>query len=405
MLYVILQVFKSFFDEFFGLFSHNVYQHLYRHLHKDRKYAIGFPTKGVKMKDLKDLKKCIAKIVNSFKHSEESIQPVWAIFEQYLLKVKEHKKIISRAELLKFNERVLKEDKIHDDDITKLLKFLNKAGTVLFFEEERLKDTVILDFQWLVDAFKCIVNYHVDLDKPTDNKREHFQWTGELEDEELNAIWKKCPNEGKDYFKNKTQIIAYMEQLGLLAKCHSKRPYSNETPWYLVPSMNKKKFDETILKNFSKSSILCFQFKEEQLPMHVFYGVVFQCFKIPGWSILTDEKEKQICIYEKVACFLFHDRIVVLCVCKSQIQVQICDLEKEASALTSQTEVQNEVSKIIQTFEKYPSSVGYKCQNGVFNDENDTSFFSKESFPDSQILCRTCKEDWHKVDNNVCWVG
>lgn len=405
MLYVILQVFKSFFDEFFGLFSHNVYQHLYRHLHKDRKYAIGFPTKGVKMKDLKDLKECIAKIVNSFKHSKESIQPVWAIFEQYLLKVKEHKKIISRAALLKFNERVLKEDRIHDDDITKLLKFLNKAGTVLFFEEERLKDTVILDFQWLVDAFKCIINYHVDLDKPTDNKREYFQWTGELEDEELNAIWKKCPNEGKDYFKNKTQIIAYMEQLGLLAKCHSKRPYSNETPWYLVPSMNKKKFDETILKNFFKSSILCFQFNEEQLPMHVFYGVVFQCFKIPGWSILTDEKEKQICIYEKVACFLFHDRIVVLCVCKSQIQVQICDLEKEASVLTSQTEVQNEVSKIIQTFEKYPSLVGYKCQNGVFNDENDTSFFSKERFPDSHILCRTCKEGWHKLDNKVCWVG
>lgn len=403
MLYVILQVFKSFFDEFFGLFSHNVYQHLYRHLHEDRKYAIGFPTKGVKMKDLKDLKKCIAKIVNSFKHSEESIQPVWAIFEQYLLKVKEHKKIISRAALLKFNERVLKEDRIHDDDITKLLKFLNKAGTVLFFEEERLKDTVILDFQWLVDAFKCIINYHVDLEQPTDNKRKHFQLTGELEDEELNAIWKKCPNEGKDYFKNKTQIIAYMEQLGLLAKCHSKRPFSNETPWYLVPSMKKKKFDETILKNCSKSSILCFQFKEEQLPMHVFYGVVFQCLKIPGWSIFTDEKKQQICIYEKVACFLFHGRIVVLCVCKSQIQVQICDLEKEASALTS--EVQNEVSKIIQTFEKYPSSVGYKCQNGVFNDENDTSFFSKERFTDSQILCNACKEGWHKVDNKVCWVG
>lgn len=283
MLYVILQVFKSFFDEFFGLFSHNVYQHLYRHLHKDRKYAIGFPTKGVKMKDLKDLKKCIAKIVNSFKHSEERIQPVWAIFEQYLLKVKKHKKIISRAELLKFNERVLKEDRIHDDDITNLLKFLNKAGTVLFFEEERLKDTVILDFQWLVDAFKCIINYHVDLDKPTDNKREHFQWTGELEDEELNAIWKKCPNEGKDYFKNKTQIIAYMEQLGLLAKCHSKRPYSNETPWYLVLSMNKKKFDETILKNFSKSSILCFQYKKRNNFQCMFFmALYFNASKYQG---------------------------------------------------------------------------------------------------------------------------
>lgn len=380
-----------------------MYPELYRHMHKDRSYAIGFPIKGVKMEELKDLKKCIAQIVINGMHSEESIRPVWAIFEQYLLIVKVHKKIIFRAELLKFNERVLKENRIHDDDITKLLKFLNRAGTVLFFEEERLKDTVILDFQWFVNAFKCIINYKVDLVEPTDSKRQHFKWTGELEDEELNAIWKKCPNEGKDYFSNKDQIIAYMEHLGLLAKCHAKRPYCNKTPWYLVPSMNKRKFEEEIVKEWCfKSSILCFQFKEEQLPMHVFYGVVFQCFKIPKWSILT--KENQLCVYENMACFLVQNSIVVLCVCKSQIQVQICDLEKEGNTLSSRTEIQNEVSKIIQTFEKYPSSVGYKCQNGVFNNENDTSFLSKESFSTSHIICRTCK-GFHEVDKKVCWVG
>lgn len=286
-MHVIFQVFKSFFDKFFGLFPRGVYPEIYRHLHKDRKYAIGFPIEGAKME-----------------------------------------KLISRAELLKFNERVLKENRIHDDDVTKLLKFLNKAGTVLFFEEERLKDTVILDFQWFVDAFKCIINYNVDLAEPTDSKSEHFIWTGELEDEELNAIWKKCPNEGKDYFTNKDQIIAYMEHLGLLAKCHVKRPYCNKTPWYLIPSMNKRKFEEKIVKDWCfKSSILCFQFKGEQLPMHVFYGVVFQCFKIPKWSILA--KENQLCVYENMACFLVQNSIVVLCVCKSQIQVQICDLEKE----------------------------------------------------------------------------
>lgn len=380
-----------------------MYPELYRHMHKDRRYAIGFPIKGVKMAELKDLKKCIAQIVINGMHSEESIRPVWAIFEQYLLRVKVHKKIIFRAELLKFNERVLKENRIHDDDITKLLKFLNKAGTVLFFEEERLKDTVILDFQWFVNAFKCIINYKVDLVETTDIKRQDFKWTGELEDEELNAIWKKCPNEGKDYFSNKDQIIAYMEHLGLLAKCHAKRPNCNKTPWYLVPSMNKRKFEEEIVEEWCfKSSILCFQFKEEQLPMHVFYGVVFQCFKIPKWSILT--KKNQLCVYENMACFLVQNSIVVLCVCKSQIQVQICDLEKEGNTLSSRTEIQNEVSKIIQTFEKYPSSVGYKCQNGVFNNENDTSFLSKESFSTSHIICRTCKS-FHEVDKKVCWVG
>lgn len=31
-------------------------------------------------------------------------------------------------------------------------------------------------------------------------------------------------------------------------------------------------------------------------------------------------------------------------------------------------------------FEKYLSLVGYKCENGVFNNENDILFFLKESF-------------------------
>lgn len=60
--------------------------------------------------------------------------------------MKKYKKIILRVELLKFNEWVLKEDRIYDDDIINLFKFLNKVGIVLFFEEEWLKDIVIFDF-------------------------------------------------------------------------------------------------------------------------------------------------------------------------------------------------------------------------------------------------------------------
>lgn len=45
-----------------------------------------------------------------------------------------------------FNEIVLKEKKIYDDEIIELFKFLNKVGIVLFFEEEWLKDIIIFDF-------------------------------------------------------------------------------------------------------------------------------------------------------------------------------------------------------------------------------------------------------------------
>lgn len=401
ILHVILQV-ESFFTSFFGLFPLRDYYELYQHLHQDRKYAIGFPEKGGKLKDLKELKNCIAEIVNSDKNQIVSVSSAWAIFERYLLIKKRENKIMKRGQLLAFNETVLKEKKIHDDEITELLKFLNKAGTVLFFEEERLKDTIILDFQWFLNAFKSIINYDVELAKPSDKKREYFKSTGELEDNELTEIWAKFPN-GEEYVNNKEDIVSYMEKLGLLAMCHSERPNSKVTPWYFVPSMRKGKFDETSVEMYTGSTILCFEFKKKHLPKHVFYGVVFQCIKIQDWSILTLESE-ELCLYENMAGFSFCDIVVLICVCKNQIQVQTYCKNNKINTLSLNTKIQNEVSRIIKGYEKYPSSVGYKCEKGVFNNENDLSFFSIESLFAAPVTCKRCRP-WHDVDRSLCWVG
>lgn len=400
ILHFILQVFKRFSEDFFNLFSRYKYPEICRHLNKDRTYTIGFPEEGGTMEDLKDLKECIAKFVNSNDNPIKSVLPVWAIFEQHLLK--EKRKIITRGNLLEFNETLPKKKRIDDDEITKLLKFLNKAGTVLFFEEQRLKETIILDFQWFLDAFKSIINYDVNV-VYTDQKRTHFQWSGELEDSELTALWKKC-RYGKEYLENKTDIIAYMEKLGLLAECHSERPYRKGTPWYFVPSMRKGKFNETSLKLYTGSTILCFNFKKEQLPKHVFYGVVFQCFNIKEWSIYKIDPKKELCLYENMAVFSFRGIIVLICVCKNQIQVQTYRKKSESIMLSLNEEILNEVRRIIKGFEKFPSSVGYKCEKGVFNDENDLSFFSIETLSASSVQCTWC-EPWHDVDMNLCWVG
>lgn len=42
--------------------------------------------------------------------------------------------------------------------------------------------------------------------------------------------------------------------------------------------------------------------------------------------------------------------------------------------------IKKEVSRIIEGFEKFLSLVGYKCEKGLFNDENDLLFFLIESF-------------------------
>lgn len=329
---------------------------------------------------------------------EEKIRPVWAIFEQILIRQKESKKIISRKTLSNYKNKFM----INDDEISKMLVFLHRVGTLLYFNEDYLKDKIILDIQWFLDAFKCFINYPLDVGE-NDIKRKHFYYTGELDDEELERIWKTCPNKERGYLDHKTTILAYMEQLGLLTACTSHYERSLKSTWYYVPCMNKKKFDKTG-DGFLKSSILCFKFDDEgQLPIHVFYSIVLKCFKIPGWLILTEKD--QICIYDNAACFSYQEHILVFCICKFQIQVQVWWFpeKKDVKLLKG---IKESVEKILKGHTKYSYKVGYKCKEGVLNLEEDKSFIEECEFPVSDILCRTCDIDKkHPVSNDICWVS
>lgn len=393
-----LQACHRFFDNFFDIFDDH--PNLRRHLHRDRKFAIGFPGTGSKLKKLTGIKKCIAKIVKHPCYSEQNIRPVWAIFELILQKKKERKHFILRSELLFYNRQLRKEIRLDDGEITKMLSFLHRVGTLLYFEDDGLEEVIILDIQWFLDAFKCIIKYPVNENHQNDTKRDSFYHTGELDDEELDEILKLCQNNGKHYIMHKKILISFMEQLGLLAVCNE-----GNSVWYYIPCMNKRVFPKTDEK-FTKSSILCFTFDEhKQLPYYIFCVMVLRCFKIREWLILTEKSTKQKCIYEKLACFKFRNHIVVLCFCKFQIQVQVWKPTEGAIDTVLLKEVQQSVEKILRKYSRYLFKVGYKCSNGVLNSENDQTFIEQKVFPVSDFLCETCNPcDKHLVGNEVCWV-
>lgn len=381
---------KYFFQEFFDAFSAHDLQ---RHLNRKRYFTIGFPKPGSELEDLGDIKKCIACLV----HDPESIRPVWALYEQIFEKEKEQK-IISREMLSMWNKAISKDLQMNDNEISEMLLFFHRVGTLLYFKEDTLKETIILDIQWFSDAFKCIIAYHVDI-KNTDMERVHFQNTGEIDDQILEEIWRR--DENKEYSKHKDIIVAYMEQLGLLAKCNTKCPDTKEIKtWYYIPSMNKRKL-EINDKKFARSSILCFQFNTNgQLPIFVFYGAIVKCMKILGWSIFKQNGKN--CIYENVACFSYQNLLVKICQCTFQIQVQVCFppgkvLDRELK------NIQISIEEILREFKSYSFEVGYKCINGRFNAEEDNSFISMEKFADPG-LCGMCNEV-HEVKNDICWVG
>lgn len=390
----ILQSCRKYFREVFEIFDH--YPHMKRCLHPDRTFAIGFPKRESELENLTEIKKCIAKLVRDSTSFEERIRPVWAIFE-HILQNKKVQRIISRKMLAGINSRLNEELRINEEEMSKMLCFLHRVGTLLYFDEKGLNETVILDIQWFVDAFKTIINFPVDLNDP-DYSLERFRCTGVLNDEEVNKIWKSRAKEG--YISHKKEILSYMERLGLLAIM-----YKNESLYY-IPSMNKRKFvNNDIHKGCSKSSILCFLFDENgQLPVFLFNGIVLKCMKIPKWSVLR-EKNDQMCLYENLACFLFNNHTVVVCLCKYKIQVQVLDPTSNSIDVNLLREIQQTVEEKIQEYKGYTYGIGYKCKNGIINTGDTNSFIAIAEFPVSTHVCQNCKgEKLHFVDNAIFWV-
>lgn len=367
-------------------------------MHKNRCFAIGFPDKRSKLADLKEIKTGIASIVNYWGYSEK-IQPVWAIFEHIMQEEKE-RRIIPRKNISDFNESLDRDYRLNDNNITEMLLFMHTVGSLLYFDEVLLKDTIILDVQWFVDAFKCIIAFHKNI-APADGNSFRFKTTGEITDRELTTIWENN-EKGQTYVAHKKEILLYMEELGLLAICNSQ---IEEALFYYIPSMNKRKFKNSD-SNFKKSSILCIQFNENaQLPFNIFYRLVVNCLKIPEWSIL--QENNQNCWYENVACFSYRHCIVVVCICKFQIQLQVWIAEKNRDIdLELLGDIQRSVEDKISENKKYTYEIGYKCKNGLLNAEEDNNFIKQREFPVTKLHCPICAlENKHYIDNNICWVS
>lgn len=326
-------------------------------------------------------------------HDPEKIKPVWAMFE-HILENEKKCKVISRKSVSNINETFSKEFRLADSDITDMLLFLHRVGTLLYFDENQLRDTIILDMQWFAQAYKCIVAYDVG-EKKNDPKGVDFLETGEIDDDELEIIWGK---KEALYLAKKKEILLYMEQLGLLAACKTETK-----TFYYIPSMNTRKFEDNG-KHMKKSSILCFQFeKHGQLPVYLFDSIVIKCLKIPEWSIL--EAEGKNCIYDKVACFSYRHLIVVMCLCKFQIQVQLRALAEREIAQGLREEVQNLVEEKIKECKKYVFQIGYKCKNGIFNNEDEDSFVAVERFSAEDPMCHVCPfSEKHYLGKDICWV-
>lgn len=253
---------------------------LKKHLDKKRVFFVEKSSD----KNLSDLKNCIASTMKGMSSWGEHVPYAWAKLESVLREMRRSIKVCRFSNLLEYvtKKKVVK-IKTKKDLLT-ALKFFHERG-VIFFRNE-IEKVIILDVQWFVDAFKCIIldERHYE-SKEVGNLKEFDSLNkyGLLSDKILNDLWKNS-----DFQQHKQDLVNQMIDLNMLANVEADL-------WY-VPCMNKQKYTPSILDNCTVSSTLCYVFKF--LPFVIFHRLVIACMKKMKMTLW--QHGDKYCIYHTV---------------------------------------------------------------------------------------------------------
>ncbi|XP_062592289.1 probable serine/threonine-protein kinase pats1 [Saccostrea cucullata] len=350
---------------------------LYKHLHEDRQFAVGFHDN----ESIENIKLSIVKVVQNLNHWGEKLPLSWVMFEKFFQE-KKSQRIMKKEMLLAFNDALPTGIKLETvDDINFMLQFFHDIREILYFNQELLDVVIILDVQWFANLFKNVITDRNHAEKDlcrfaSDWKK--FDQTGELNDTLLTAIWEM---KGIAFTEHKTDVMLYMEKLGLLAKLDDKK-------WY-VPCMNKMPFPENPFTSYSASSILCYVF--DVLPAGIFHRLVATCLQI-HWEIVTERG--RLCIYQTAAVFLFKGQNILLGMTPREIQLQVFVIEGRVEISKCQ-EIKAEIDRMLnvlsRTFQTdFRFTFGFKCKASGFCDSQGSSVINESEFTKAIFQCPSC---------------
>ena len=350
-------------------------------------------------KNVEAFKECLADTVKSQSHWGERVPISWTKLEAVLKKLKESNYVVSFSNLL----RLVLDLKINkEEDLLNALIFFNDTGVILFRSE--IKDIIILDVQWLVDAFKRIIFDEKHMEAMEDmSDFEEFQDLKEhglLSSKVLNVLW-----QNSDFYKHKHSLVNHMKQLDMLAEL-------SKELWY-VPCMNKQKYSWEILNNCNVSSRFCFLF--EFLPFIIYNLLVVACINDPNMGMKPWKRSERMCIFHTVTILTCEDNThrVLIAICDNkerthkdfpysiEIQINVTKPREIDTRLTSKLkkEISDKLTVLtggISSSEFYPH-FGYRCKLETFGKNVESHIIKEEEMSKPKYDCSKCIEN-HIVD-------
>lgn len=351
-----------------------------------------FPVEKDSEKNMKDLKKCIALTMTKQNHWGEQVPVAWAILESFLRKMRKSIKICLFSCLFE-TVKMSKDLQISTEEGLKTaLTFFHDTGVILFRKE--IENIIILDVQWFVDAYKCII-----IDKrhcqsiPVQYRTEHNLLTsrGLLSRKLLDCLWRNS-----DYQQYKEYIFIHMEGLNMIANL-------NPNLWY-VPCMNKQTYTKCVLEKCTVSSTLCFMF--EFLPFVIFHRLIVAC--INNMKMTLWQHGGKDCIYHTVVILKWEnmDQQVLIgirdkSVKESEIypysiEIQVFVLQPRLIDNDSCFLLRKNISVILKNLTETshshgkPYLEGYRCVSEPYKDLPDGHILRKDSMSKEKVDCTQC---------------
>ncbi|XP_053379695.1 uncharacterized protein LOC123526993 [Mercenaria mercenaria] len=371
------------------------------------------------------LKKHIFEVASGQESWGEEIPASWVTLEDILIGIKEQKlkKFLPKDELRELNRTL--PVPIGDEELELFLRFHHDIGSYLYFSEDGLKESIILEPQWLIDALKCIINansFCIRQGKEIKDKWSDFKRTAVLKPVIIDAVWGNDENKERGFKENEKLLLSYMEKLGLVAKPKVEDNCSEKVQNYIVPYMLQTTVPKDSIsysddRDTRKStSILCYTTAEESnerfLPLQIFNK--FLCMCVQKWELHKKtertKKETTVMIFCGGAVFnlqdghllyiFFHEQVIQIWITRTSK-----DGHKPSFSLCSDTKTQ--IEKILNTNCRMHTRLlpFVKCSKAdLYSTEKEILFELEEnsSTKESPCFCQEDENNDHFVLTS-CW--
>lgn len=258
------------------------------------------------------------------------------------------------------------------------LKYHHAKGTLVYFDEKLLKEYIVVNPSYLIDAFRCIITsksfckWNVKLQPLWDKLFE----TAVLENDLLTEVWKKDGE--KDFFENSSILLKFLERHRILSELKETDESTKELVglnMYMIPSLLKRNCQEEVWRSFLRGkqctrAILGFNLEHEEILNIIYERIIaaalgrwppigfkdqYLVFQNVGFFKLNFQHAGQIAVKERKGIEL---SVVSQCP-PSEVEATVCFHFREFVELV----ITHEFGKLHSDERNKPFKIYYKCNH------------------------------------------